>query len=376
MKTGRNEPCLCGSGKKYKKCCRLKSTSKPIEIPPEVMNKFQEFQRQEMENEKLYGKVRPMIHNNHQGHKIVTVGNRLHWAKEKKWKTFPDFLMDYIKSTIGSGWGNTELKKPIEGRHQILQWYHKTCLFQQSQIPGKDGIYDAVPSGAFAAYLSLSYDLYVLRHHQSIEEDIIRRLKIKDQFQGARYELFVAATCIRAGYDIAHENEKDRSKKHPEFIATHKETGQKIAVEAKSKHRKGVLGQSGVRKAEGEVRIRAGGLINNAIQKETCYPLVIFVDVNLPSNIANQMQIKPPSPLSRVLDKIKKTGDGKDKFNLIVFTNHPHHYCREDELDPKKHVVSVFSQIPALPARHASALFSLNQAALQYGNIPNEFPNI
>ncbi len=27
LKAGRNEPCPCGSGKKYKKCCALKGTS-------------------------------------------------------------------------------------------------------------------------------------------------------------------------------------------------------------------------------------------------------------------------------------------------------------------------------------------------------------
>ncbi|HOX41182.1 MAG TPA: hypothetical protein PK263_03235 [bacterium] len=55
-------------------------------------------------------------------------------------------------------------------------------------------------------------------------------------------------------------------------------------------------------------------------------------------------------------------------------SNHPHHYGREDEPDPKKHVVSVFSQIPYVVAEHPAALFALNRAALQYGRIPNEFP--
>jgi uncharacterized protein YecA (UPF0149 family) len=27
VKTGRNDPCSCGSGKKYKKCCALKGAS-------------------------------------------------------------------------------------------------------------------------------------------------------------------------------------------------------------------------------------------------------------------------------------------------------------------------------------------------------------
>lgn len=38
MKTGRNEPCPCGSGKKYKHCCYAKDTAK-VEVPePEPLN--------------------------------------------------------------------------------------------------------------------------------------------------------------------------------------------------------------------------------------------------------------------------------------------------------------------------------------------------
>ncbi len=375
MKVGRNDPCPCKSGKKYKKCCLLlEQSSSAYSVPTEVIKKFQEHQRNEIKREKLYGKVRPIIHNNFKGYKFVAAGDRLHWSKEDKCRTVPDFLMSYIRTELGGDWGNAELKKPLEERHQILQWYHRTCLFQQAQQSGPDGIYDAVPNGSFSAYLCLAYDLYVLRHHQLLQQDIIRRLKLKDQFQGARYELFAVATCIRAGFDVQFENEKDRSSKHPEFIATHKETGQVVSVEAKSKHRKGTLGFPGQRKVDEEIRLRLGGLINDAIQKATQYPLVIFVDVNIPPSVAVQMEVQPPNALSRVLDQIKKTNDGKDKFNLIIFTNHPHHYGREDEPDPKKNVVSVFSRIPSLPDQYPAGLFSLNQAALQYGNIPNEFP--
>lgn len=352
-----------------------KGASQLSDAPPEVIDKFKKLKQKDMEREKKYGKVRPIIHQNFHGFKIVAVGNQIHWEKENKCKTFPDFLMNYIKTAMGPEWGSDEIKKPFAERNQILQWYHQTCLFQQSQKLNEDGIYDAVPCGSFAAYLSLAYDLYILRHHQAIQDEVIRRLKIGDQFQGARYELFVAATCIRAGYDIVYEDERDGSKKHPEFIATHKETDQKIAVEAKSRHREGVLDQPGKRKPDDEVRVRVGGLINDAIQKETLYPLVIFVDVNLPPSISTQMELKPPNSLSRALDQVKKDSDGRDEFNLIIFTNHLHHYGRADQPDPKKHVVSVFSQQPALPAQHASALFSLNEAALQYGNIPNEFPD-
>lgn len=376
MKIGRNDPCSCGSGKKYKKCCLIASADSQIpSLPVEVIKKFQEHQQNEIEREKLYGKTRPIIHSNFKGYKLVAVGTQLHWAKEEKWKTFPDFLLDYIKTALGRDWGNAELKKPLEERHQILRWYDDMCRFQQKQTKDKDGIYEAIPNGAFAAFLSLAYDLYILRHHKALQEDIIRRLKHPEQFQGARYELFATATCIRAGFKIDFENEKDTSRKHPEFIATHIETGHKISVEAKSKHREGVLGYPGEQETDDEIKLRIGGLINQALKKESNYPLVIFIDVNVPSSVAERtLEVPPPNGIAKTFDQITKTSDGKDLFNLILFTNHPHHYGREDEPDPKKNVLAVISQKPKIVPASPQLLFALNQAALQYGHIPNEFP--
>jgi hypothetical protein len=375
-KVGRNAPCPCGSGKKYKKCCLVASADSQIEpVPVEIIKRFQEHQHNEIEREKLYGKTRPIIHNNFKGYKLVAVGSQMHWAKEEKWKTFPDFLLDYIKTTLGRDWGNAELKKPLEERHQILKLYDAMCRFQQKQTKDEDGIYEAIPNGAFAAYLSLAYDLYILRHHKALQEDIIRRLKHPDQYQGARYELFATATCIRAGFKIEFENEKDGSRKHPEFIATHIETGQKISVEAKSKHREGVLGFPGQQESDEEIKLRIGSLINQALKKESNYPFVIFVDVNIPPSVAERtLEVPPPNGIARTLDQIAKAIDGKDLFNLILFTNHPHHYGRSDEPDQKKNVLAVISQKPKTVLTYPELLFSLNQAALQYGHIPNEFP--
>lgn len=36
MKTGRNDPCPCGSGAKFKKCCLLKETGSPAPEPMAV----------------------------------------------------------------------------------------------------------------------------------------------------------------------------------------------------------------------------------------------------------------------------------------------------------------------------------------------------
>jgi len=316
-------------------------------------------QKNEIEKKSKYGKIRPIIHNNYNGSKYVAVWNRIYFSK--KWKTFIDFLMDYIKDILGRDWGDAELKKPSEERHEILKWYEGVCNFQLEQTKGRDGIYSVVSNGIFSAYLSLAYDLYILEHHKAIQEDIIRRLKLSDQFHGARYELFVTATCIRAGFDIKFEDEKDGSRKHPEFIAIHKDTGQKISVEAKSK--------------DDKARWRVGKRINQALAKKSSHPLVVFIDVNLSPNMALRiMKMPPPNKISETVDRIKKTSDDKDIFNLLVFTNHPHHYGRDDEPDSKKNVLSIFSKKPQTIINHPKILWDLHQATLQYGNIPSKFP--
>jgi len=46
------------------------------------------------------------------GRRFVAVGSTMHWGK---WKTFFDFLSDYIKQVLGGEWGNAEL--PDRGIH-------------------------------------------------------------------------------------------------------------------------------------------------------------------------------------------------------------------------------------------------------------------
>jgi len=374
MKMGRNEKCPCGSGKKYKKCCLKNISPLNNSIPLEVIQYFQKVEDEKTRKEILYGKIKPIISTDYAGQKMVAVGDRLYYSK--KWKMFPDFLMDYIVSILEPEWCQSEHKKPYDTRHQILKWYDKICEFHKKQTPDSDNIYRVMPSGCMAAYLSLAYDLYILRHHQALQDYIIKRLKHPDQFQGARYELFVTATCIRAGFNIEFENEQDRTKKHPEFIIRHKETGEKFSVEAKSKHREGVLGYHGQTTNADEIKLKIGKLINKAIEKKNEFPNVIFIDLNLPYEVAkNIIGTQPPNKISKILEQIAKK-DNKDQYNMLVFTNYCHHYGKDNETDPPKITLAVISQKPEIISRNPQHLLELRKATLQYGHIPNEFQEI
>ena len=112
----------------------------------------------------------------------------------QKWKTFIDFLGDYIKNAIGSEWGTHEIKtRPLHRRHPILQWYDKICARQRQYIKEPGKVYSSPMVGVTLAYYGLAYDLYCLDHNAALQQKLIERLKNADNFYGARYEVQVAA---------------------------------------------------------------------------------------------------------------------------------------------------------------------------------------
>lgn len=339
-------------------------------LPKEVLEEWQKAKIAE-ETRKRLGIPRPIISAQSKGKRHVAVGSRMFRGD---WKTFPDFLFEYIRTILGSDWGNAELRKDHEEMHPIIQWYVKTCKFQKKQKPGKDGIYNCIPNGPFAAYLLLAYDLYIVGHNHTIQEKLIRRLKNKDQFQGARYELFAAATCIKAGLALEFEDESDISKTHVEFVGTHRPTGQMVCVEAKSKHRKGILGyRSGMQDEQARLRIRR--LLNSALMKEHRHPLVVFLDLNIPPDQAENVFGMPlTDSMKEISHSIRKTSNGKDIFNLLVLTNHPHHYGESDKPDPRRDRAAMVSINPQIIPKYLKALTDIYDAAETYGSVPQNFP--
>jgi hypothetical protein len=379
QKVGRNDPCPCGSGKKFKKCCETVHSAKtPIkklswsELPEKVRKELQSKLRQQADWQTKFGELRPMVHADFHGYKVVGVGDQLHWSKQVK--TFPDFLMQYIATTLGGDWANNELNKPFGERHQILQWYDRLCQFQRTLKRGQDGMIAGVTNGITNAFMLLAFDLYILRHHLALQKKVVKRLKDKANFQGARHELFVAATIIKAGFDIDYEDEADTSRKHPEFIAKHRESGQQVSVEAKSRHRPGVLGFDGRPVTEEEPKAGIKGLLDSALGKPTSYPYVIFIDVNLPPS---PKPIFETSWFKEVVESASKAGRASDAdpspFNQLVFTNHPFHYGKDTDPSPLPSTFSAIPNNPKIPIAHSRVLIAIHEATNKFGHIPENF---
>jgi hypothetical protein len=288
------------------------------------------------QEKKIYGHARPMMTIEHQGYRLVAVHNRLRFSEN--WKTPADFFGDYIKEILGSnGWGNVEIAKPYEERHPILQWYHDLCTWQREhQERDSDGLFSGVATGSVKAYYALAYDLWTLDNHALLQAKMVRRLKNADQFQGARYELYVIASMIRAGFEVELEDEGDASRTHCELVATHRQTGRKISVEAKSTSRAGMLGKGGERPSVEEIKTSIYRKLQEALLKQADYDRVVFIDVNMPPHGVRKFDMPW---LTQAMDQMKRLQDSQSIDHpypsaLVFFTNHPYHYVGNDDVEP------------------------------------------
>jgi hypothetical protein len=377
-KIGRNDPCPCRSGKKFKKCCLGAAESRGAEgtiPPPDVLHFAREMQRggeEEKTRTARFGKVRPEIAAEFAGRTFVAVGSKLHYSEpNRKWITFPDFLLDYMAHVFGKEWGDAELKKPFADRHPVVQWRCKVIENIRKSLSGLNQVGSFTTNNLMIALNSFAYDLYTVDHNGHLDDFLLARLKNITEFEGARHELCAEATCIRAGFAIEHENQKDTSTRHAEFLAIHRTTGQKIAVEAKRRHR-----QPGKK-----IDFKFERLINDAVKKNSAEPLAIFLDTNLPTTVGERFfgqaegcLAQPSKPMQNLLDRIKANYGGIDPYNLIIFTNHPHSLPTEDARAPVALAVSCISKIPRRHVDHEGALLELHEAARLYYNVPNELP--
>jgi hypothetical protein len=278
---GRNQPCPCGSGLKYKRCHGSYGNEAAGASPFAAFNMAQLDQRRAEARirEAQQGLGRPIIGFKALEHQFVAVGGTIYFST--KWKTFPDFLADYIKQKLSPDWGNAEIAKPLAERHPIMQWYDAYCRYQQEMIKQPGQAARANVTGIVACYLGLAYSLYLLDHNVELQARLLRRLKDPSNFQGAFYELIVANALIRAGFELILEDEADPKAKHCEFAATSRRTRKKYWVEAKMRAVTGILGKTehdGGRNSKPLSRFISH--LNAALAKPAADERLIFIDLN------------------------------------------------------------------------------------------------
>lgn len=317
-KVGRNGPCPCGSGKKYKKCHGRGDAGKRAKgaatVADQLKEHLQRIEALQIQRQQQQGLARNIISTEFKGYRIIAVGSTLYYSKS--WKTFHDFLVEYPKSVLGREWGTAELKKAPADQHPILQWYVLVCKQQKATIKTPGVIHTAPMTGAVAAYINLAYNLYLLAHNVELQSKLIDRLKNPEQFRGALYETYVAAAFIKAGFRVEFERESDPTRSRCEFTATYPSTGRQFSVEAKSR-------------APGKATTNISNQLYAALRKKADHARVIFIDVNVPDKSGKDDAL--PWLKDALATLRKKEGtltiNGAPAPRAYVFvTNHPFEY--------------------------------------------------
>lgn len=391
MKIGRNNPCWCNSGKKYKKCHYLLETSTLVEntsITKIESNPDLEKIRAKIEFEQITKRkkleafgiyidfVTPI---QFKGKKVWALGSRV-YANEPSNQTFHEFIIDVLRQELGQEWWNYQISLPDDRQHFIIKCFKKHYEWRQRNESSENKVGDlwaAKPDGYSRALLSLAFDVCSLIHAVHLPEIFLSKLREYKDYQGVRYEIAIAALFARMSYKITFLDEKYAGQKlqpkHCEFIASDPVTNEKIAVEVKSKTRKGVLHRLGEFNKEREFQSSVAKLYRHALEQNPGgKPFTIFLDMNLPFS-ENQ---KPEdnvwlNSVTKMRDKAAFTTKGKPSLtNAIIFTNFSYHYGTDKETGNGEWLLEL-PPLVRFPIKSMNFANKLMMALSAYGNVPN-----
>lgn len=187
----------------------------------------------------------PQFHSSRLGDVIVrSIGKRI--FSRKKDEHLHEFIFHAMFWVLSKKWYREEKQKPFGEQHIIVRWEQARYEFlEKVQELGLEINQMTIPTGDVRELLSLAADMYYVQLVNKLPKDLIKRLKNLHGFQGARYEIAVAASMIRAGFEIQWIK-PDSIKKTPEFNAFQSFTKETVAIKVKSKRRTGTLHQKGL----------------------------------------------------------------------------------------------------------------------------------
>lgn len=364
--------CSCGSKKKYRNCCGKTNTVRFEDLPPETQKLYRETQAKyhlaKNYHTQHFGHVAGIESAIFNGRRLVGLQGSLVISDDPNydWNSPIEFLSSHLKSTLGNDWFDEQMHKSPEEQHIIVEWATKSGM----QILNKNKPLETTQfNGNALAYLHFAYDLFVVHNQNYLTPKLIGRLRNKDNFNGARYELFTLATLIRAGFELKIYDESLGKGKVAECEATHTKSKTILQVEAKARHVRGTHGSTHGKQRNFDLYKKC---LKQAMIKNIVHPYIIFVDINIPELDVYNDQEK--------LDQIRKEYDKlqeqyHDKLpNIVCFTNIPFHYAKEYFASKNLAYGLILSNSPRIKLGNEQEILTALQDSLsRYAYLPREF---
>lgn len=284
-----------------------------------------DLNRRNTEFIKLHGHVQPPVTAELHGKVYIRIGNSIYKQERDGPYNFINAVHDHALHFFGDNLLEAEEAKPLGDRLPPLQWL-------EAFIENNDR-HPTVNVGAGAAWIRFAYDLFTIRDNSHVEDRLRARLLSQNNFQSARHELKISALCIAAGFDVEYEDESDNSRRHSEFIAIDRTTGQRIAVEAKSRHRKGVNGFDSGRDEPPGSTVGVRSLLLDAYALDPGVPLYVFVDVNLPPFASKEHRQNWNHEIATLMSDLTLEGYSDPcPANTVFFMNDPSHFMLNEPI--------------------------------------------
>jgi hypothetical protein len=264
---------------------------------------------------------------------FVVIGGAIYKQTQEGPYGFVNVIHDHALTFFGTPFLEGEEAKPFKERHPAIQWMQ--TYVEHSQRLRNEGNSDpkAEQIGSGGAWFRFAYDLFTIGDNAKLEERLKERLLNPRFFQAARHELRVAALCVVAGFDLQFEDEQDNSRRHPEFIATDKFSSIKIAVEVKSRHRRGVQGFESGRDIKPGDHVDIRQPVTEAYKKDSTLPFYVFVDTNLPPVADDSVWERWMFEIDKTMSDLQAEGYADPcPANIVFFSNDPSHYLAEEQI--------------------------------------------
>lgn len=318
--------------------------------------------------------VSPIIAN---GKKVWALGSKI-YIREQLNETFHDFLIFILTETLGDAWITEQHSLTKSNKHFLyfcFQEYKKwrdSLIKKSSLLPTQR--WEGVPNGWTKHLFCLAFDVASLEHTGGIPHDLLKRLRNKNEYQGARYEIAIAAIFARLGFSIKWNESSGDRLKHCEFLAL-SATGMTIAVEAKSRRKYGVINEPGDPDHEANLRGKKIKQLLNKARLKSEYgkmPFIIFIDVNAHMGTGEKWTEIPwvRDVLLSARRSTPVTIENPDLCTATYFTNFSFHYHEDNESNFQEHLsaIPLHTRFPPSDPQ----LFSDLQLALKnYGHVPN-----
>lgn len=350
-------------------------------IPPDVLAKaiaqIREKERLRRDWGALFGSVTAPPSTHFDGSRLIGVGRTIYRGDPNL--SWHGFLYDFLLLKLGEEWRVGENAKPLAEVHILARWLGE-AMAHEAATDAATAKHQAPTPGIWAAR-SVAYDALCVEQQQPMPADLIRRLRHRDHFEGARYELWVAACFVRAGFKLEFEDEADGATTHCEFSAKHPDYEAWFSVEAKRRHRP-IEGAPEKYRRGDYIKLDIGRLIAAALAKRAPHQHLIFLDINMPPTFGSLQN----APWVSVLFASRKSLEKQRRFRspdapsaFIFVTNHPYHYLTAEIPDPRQHfAITPFNlrrldRNPALTPIEHPAVMHLAASIRDHFAVPSDF---